>query len=101
MPAPPKAGHEGWSLGRRAPPGLKELTIELGDSDIYVNMARKIELDNGHTLYEAVLTDPSGSRAIYIDRDDIMECLKDSFIRDPAAEPAPEPPPKRDPRRGS
>jgi len=52
----------------------------MGDSDIYVNMSRRIDLDNGHTLYEAVLTDPHGSRAIYIDRDDIVETLRENFF---------------------
>jgi hypothetical protein len=80
MPAPSKAGHEGWTLGKRNPPGLKEMTIEMGDSDIYVNMSRRIDLDNGHTLYEAVLTDPHGSRAIYIDRDDIVEIMRENFL---------------------
>jgi hypothetical protein len=85
-------------LGPRQPPGLKELTIELGDSDIYVNMSRRLDMDNGHTLYEAVLTDATGSRAIYIDRDDIVECLKDSFIQVPPEAKA-SPPNPGEPRK--
>lgn len=86
MSTPPvKGGREGLALGRRSSPALKELTIELGEADVYVNMARRIDLDNGHVLYEAVLTDPHGSRAIYIDREDIVECLRDMFL--PAGAP--------------
>lgn len=103
MTANPTAGHEGFALGRRAPPGVKELTIELGDSDIYVNTSRRIDLDNGHTLFEAVLTDAHGSRAIYIDRDDVVECLKDSFLEGFPAPQTGEPPKEDEPprRRGS
>jgi hypothetical protein len=63
------------------------MTIEMGDADIYVNMSRRIDLDNGHTLYEAVLTDPHGSRAIYIDRDDIVETLRENFLALPDDSP--------------
>jgi hypothetical protein len=103
MPATTPGGHEGWTLGRRGP-GLKELTIELGDADIYVNMSRKVELDNGHTLFEAVLTDPTGSRAIYIDLDDVVECLRDTFLT--GSQPKSEEPPgpraeARKPPRGT
>lgn len=81
MPAEPKAGREGWSLGKReAAPGIKELTIELGEADIYVNLARRVDFDDGHALYEAVLTDAHGSRAIYIDREDVVECLRDVVL---------------------
>lgn len=76
-----RAGHtEGWNLGHRDHVGVKELTLELGTADIYINTARKVDLDNGHTLYEAVLTDDTGSRAIYIDKDDVIEALQDMFI---------------------
>ncbi len=97
MPAPHKAGPEGLNLGRRTQPGVKELTIELGGADIYINLSRKVDLENGHVLYEAVLTDPHGSRAIYIDKDDIVECLRDVFIAGSGPEPEPDstPPPHR------
>lgn len=71
----------------------------MGDADIYVNMSRRIDLDNGHTLFEAVLTDPHGSRAIYIDRDDILECLKETFIPPPEGAPT-EARERRDEERG-
>lgn len=82
MPARDHAGHEGLKLGRHEAPGLKELTIELGESDIYVNTSKRVDLE-GHTLFEAIMTDAHGSRVIFIDREEIVDCLKDSFIREP------------------
>lgn len=88
-------------MGRHTPPGLKELTIEMGDSDVYVNMSRRIDLDNGHTLYEAVLTDPHGSRAIYIDRDDIVEIMRENFLLSNANAEEAADEPRTERRRGS
>ncbi|MBI2078240.1 MAG: hypothetical protein HYT80_07730 [Euryarchaeota archaeon] len=79
-----KRDHEppaGSLLGNRGDkPDLRELTISMGRSDIYVNLARTVEMDNGHTLFEAILTDDNGSRVIYVDREDIAECLRESFL---------------------
>lgn len=87
-----RPGAEGWSLQRRTGPQLKELTIMLGDSDLYIHMSRRIDLGNGHLLYEAVLTDQHGSRAIYIDHEDIVDTLQSAFapaVAEKPAEPAP------------
>jgi hypothetical protein len=59
---------------------LKEFTIAMGDADLYVNLDRHMDLDNEHVLYEAVLSDPEGSRVIYVDREELEACLKDSPI---------------------
>ena len=68
-------------LGNRSDkPDLRELTISMGRSDIYINLARTVELENGHTLFEAILTDDNGSRVIYVDRDDVADCLRESFL---------------------
>lgn len=81
MKRSPHGQKGGLDLDRHQPnPGLKELTIEMGDADVYVNMARRLPLANGHVLYEAVLTDPQGSRAIYVDQDDVVECLRHAFL---------------------
>lgn len=80
MPAPSKAGHGGWKLRGHSEPGLRELTLEIGNADVYVNMGRRIDMDNGHVLFEAVLTDAQGSRPIYIDREEIVECLRETFL---------------------
>ena len=83
MPAPHKAGNEGLLGHRGDRPDLKELTIALGRSDIYVNLDKHIQLEDGHTLYEAILTDDNGSRVIFVDRDDVAECLRESMILSP------------------
>lgn len=85
MPAPHKEGHEGLRLGHRDTPDLKEMTIELGQSDIYINTAKRVDLE-GHTLYEAIMTDPHGSRVIFIDKEEIVDCLKEAFITGHGAE---------------
>ena len=85
----PRTGHDGLHVGRPVVPEIKELTITLGDADLYINCARRVDVGNGHSLFEALLTDPSGSRPIYIDNDDILDLLRDLFIGapPPAAEP--------------
>lgn len=70
-------------------PDLKELTISLGRQDLYVNLDRHINLDDGHILYEAILTDEKGSRVIYVDRDDIAECIRESFFLEPSTNERP------------
>ena len=72
--------HGGLTGDRGEKPDLRELTISLGRSDLYVNLNKHVEMDDGHTLFEAILTDENGSRVIYVDRDDIAECLKESFV---------------------
>lgn len=80
MRSDPKESRPGLSGKRGEKPDLKELTIEMGRSDIYVNLGKHLDLADGHILFEAILTDDNGSRVIYVDKDDIAECLRDSFI---------------------
>lgn len=80
MPAEHRAGHEGLRLGQHHEPDVKEMTIELGESDIYINTAKRVEMDDGHTLYEAIMTDPHGSRVIFVDREEVVDCLKQAFL---------------------
>ena len=75
-----KPTHEGLLGHRGEKPDLKELTIGMGRSDIYVNLDKHLDLEDGHTLFEAILTDDNGSRVIYVDKDDIAECLRESFL---------------------
>lgn len=72
----------------KLPPQLKEFTIQVGDADLYVNLDRRLELDQAHTLYEAVLSDQHGSRLIYVDREELAACLADSPILRSSAEPS-------------
>jgi hypothetical protein len=83
--------HLGWDMPFRRPKRdlppvdklplqLKEFTIQMGDADLYVNLERRLDLDNAHTLYEAVLSDQHGSRLIYVDREELAACLADSPI---------------------
>lgn len=72
---------QGGLTGRRGEkPDLRDLTISLGRSDLYVNLGKHVEMKDGHTLYEAILTDENGSRVIYVDQEDIADCLKESAI---------------------
>jgi hypothetical protein len=75
-----KPSKEGLMGRRGEKPDLKELTIEMGRSDIYISLGKHLDLEDGHVLFEAIITDEQGSRVIYVDKDDIAECLKDSFI---------------------
>jgi hypothetical protein len=75
-----KPSREGLTSRRGDKPDLKELTIELGRSDIYINLGKHLDLADGHILFEAILTDDNGSRVIYVDKEDIADCLKESFI---------------------
>lgn len=77
-PSKPPAG--GLTGQRGEKPDLRELTISLGRSDLYVNLSKHVDTDDGHMLFEAILTDENGSRVIYVDKDDIAECLKESFV---------------------
>lgn len=95
MKPAPRPGHEGLHVGKPVVPEIKELTITLGDADLYINCARRVDVGNGHSLFEALLTDPSGSRPIYIDNDDILELLRDLFIGVPPAPANAEDPPAR------
>ena len=80
MPSAPKPNHEGLFAQRGQKPDLKELTIGMGRSDIYINLDKHMDLEDGHTLFEAILSDENGSRVIYVDKEDIAECLRDSFV---------------------
>ena len=75
---PPPTG--GLTGQRGEKPDLRELTISLGRADLYVNLSKHVDMDNGHMLFEAILTDENGSRVIYVDKEDIAECLKESFV---------------------
>jgi hypothetical protein len=71
-------------------PTLKEFTIAVGDHDLYVNLDRFVEVDADHVLYEAVLTDEEGSHVIYVERDELEACLKDSpILKHPPTNPEP------------
>lgn len=74
------------------PPHLKEFTIAMGDADLYVNLDRALEVEDGYLLYEAILSDADGSRRIYVDREELAECLVNSPIL--------QPPPPDEPKEG-
>lgn len=75
--------NRGLPAHERLPPHLKEFTIGVGEADLYVNLDRSLELKDGYVLYEAVLSDEEGSRRIYVDREDLAECLINSPILRP------------------
>lgn len=58
----------------------------MGDSDVYVKMSNEVSMGGGKVLYEAILTDDRGSRTIFISREEILESLKDMFLKEPKAE---------------
>lgn len=61
----------------------------MGDADLYVNLDRSLELEEGYRLYEAILSDAEGSRRIYVDREELAECLVNSPILRPAPQAEP------------
>lgn len=72
--------NEGLLANRKDRPDLRELTLSLGRSDIYVNLDKHVDTPDGHMLFEAILTDDNGSRVIFLDREDLAECIKESFV---------------------
>jgi hypothetical protein len=80
MTEPSKIPSGGLTGQRGEKPDLRELTISIGRSDLYVNLGKHVEMADGHLLFEAILTDENGSRVIYVDKEDIAECMKDSFV---------------------
>lgn len=75
-----KAPTGGLGGNRKDQPDLRDLTISLGRSDLYINLAKHVKMEDGHFLFEAILTDENGSRVIYVDREDIAACLRESMI---------------------
>lgn len=80
MKRDPPDPNEGLLSNRRDRPDLKELTLSLGRSDIYVNLGKHVDAPDGHVLFEAILTDDNGSRVIYLDKEDLADCLRESFV---------------------
>lgn len=80
MKRDPSTPDEGLLGNRRDKPDLRELTLTLGRSDIYVNLDKHVNTPDGHMLFEAILTDDNGSRVIYLAKEDLAECLKESFV---------------------
>ncbi len=89
---PVRSPKRGLPSHENLPAHLKEFTIAVGEADLYVNLDRSLELEEGYLLYEAILSDADGSRRIYVDREELAECLENSPILHPA--------PPKDPAEG-
>lgn len=87
---PVRTPNRGLPPAERLPPHLKEFTIAVGNADLYVNLDRALEMEDGYLLYEAILSDAEGSRRIYVDRKELADCLENSPILQPDAAKEPE-----------